>query len=781
MSALIPLGRALALATAALVMAFAVVAPSGPAWAGEPAPGADVAPTRAGTDEDATETSSAPDTDESQPPDTDESETPDTGESQTPDGEQDATSTQPTSPSAAPTPSVDPDVLAEQRARELAAAEQRAREAAAEAQARAQAAAERRAAQLAAAGRRAQVSWEGHGRPRKLIIVRERSIDLVTDGRLTRQVPRAGGALRLTTLDRFVPDDWLVVDGALATLGAAVVLSPAQSLTLGGDVRTVHLTGGPTAPDAAAIYTGRGRLALSGVTVDSLDPTTSAAMPVGPGRPFLVVSSGGRLDAVDSQVTDLGTDPAEPAPRAGLTLGETSSGSLVRTTFHRNGIALKLDRTQDVRLDDVTVADSTADGLVLRGDRATTMIGVKAEGNGGNGVVVTGPSSDRPVRGISASGNTLFGLALVGQDAAQVRGIVTDGNRAGGVRVSWSTDVAISDLASTADTIGLYTHVGSTRITVDRAIITGSRRAMHVEKTTRGLTVRASTINAASITGISVGGHEIVLDDVAVTGSAAAVRVETGAGEVTADGLRINGGQRGIVALPATRNVVLRRVGFTGVGQTALRSFSPYLVVVDSAITGSATGIDAGAATLVSRVTIDEVDQGIRARSSGVIDLDELDISAFSVGVNVASGTPVRLARSHIDALESVRGELTQDGPNDLSLPPLNLLGTIGIPLILLALLLEWVDVVRNRDSERPVRRTPPDLTVTASMFSWDRRESHASALLDADADSGRTGSAGQTPAGARRIRGLSHLRRRRPDHDPAVPAGAGRASTKQD
>ena len=36
---------------------------------------------------------------------------------------------------------------------------------------------------------------------------------MVTDGRLVTQAPRAGGALKLSTLDRFVPADWLVLDG----------------------------------------------------------------------------------------------------------------------------------------------------------------------------------------------------------------------------------------------------------------------------------------------------------------------------------------------------------------------------------------------------------------------------------------------------------------------------------------------------------------------------------------------------------------------------------------
>src|SRR4029450_8324053 len=95
----------------------------------------------------------------------------------------------------------------------------------------------------------------------------------------------------------------------------------------------------------------------------------------------------------------------------------------------RNSIGLRLDRTQGVRLEDVTVSDSVADGLVLRGDHATTAVRVRADGNGANGGRVTGPSSDRPVTGISASRNTLFGIALVGQTGLRVADVVTGDNR----------------------------------------------------------------------------------------------------------------------------------------------------------------------------------------------------------------------------------------------------------------------------------------------------------------------------------------------------------------
>ena len=612
--------------------------------------------------------------------------------------------------SAAPTRDPQPAPVPDPK--QQAAAQRQAREQAAAAAAGVQARAQKRAAQLAAAGQRAQASWVSHGHPKKMVIVRQRSIDVVEDGRLTRQAPRSGGALTLATLDRFVPTDWVVVSRDSADVSAAIVLGPGQRLTLGDAVKTVRLAGGPTAADAASLYTGSGRLILRGVTIGSFDASNQQPLPVGPGRPFIVVNGGGHIEATDASINDLGTLPTDPAPRAALALSQTSTGSLVRTTLARSGIGLKLDRTDRVRLEAVTVADSAGDGLVLRGDQGTALIDVRSTGNGGNGVLVTGPSSERPITGISASGNKLFGLAMLGQTTPKVDHVATAGNAVGGIRVSASTDVAISDITATDDPIGVYTHVGSDRVVIERAQIVGARRGLHIEKTTKALTLNASSITGASVAGVSIGGHDTTLNQVSISDSATAVRVERGAAGVAINGMSMFGGSDGLVALSATKDVVLRNVNSDGVSRTAIRTFSTGLQILDSRISGGSTGVDAGAATTISNTVIDDVQEGIRSRSDDPVVVNDAVVSALSVGINVAPGSPVRLAGSHVDALEAIRGTLSQDGINELSLPPLNLLGAIGVPLILLALVLEQVQTYRQRGVARTARRLPPPLAL---------------------------------------------------------------------
>jgi hypothetical protein len=482
-------------------------------------------------------------------------------------------------------------------------------------------------------------------------------------------------------------------------------------MTLGGDVTSVRLAGGTDTADAASIYTGRGKLNLRGVTVGSFDKNTGGPLPVGEGRPFIVVSGGGRFDSVDSTVQDLGTPTSDAGARAGLGLGLNSTGSLVRTTLARNSIGLKLDRTSGVKLDDVTVRESESDGLVLRSDKATTMVGVKAENNAGNGVLVTGPTVDRPITGITASGNAAFGVALLGQTGSTIDGVTTVANKVGGIRVSWSTDIDLRSVTTNNDPIGVYTHVGSAGIELEKVHLIGARRGLQVEKTTRDLTITDSTIERASITGVAIGGHEVTLDKLTVNDSATGVRVERGAGDVIAQGLNVSGGDDGFVALTATKGIVLRNLTVDGASRAALRTFSTDLQLVNGRLTGSSTGIDAGAATVITATTIGGVDEGIRARSTDAIKVTDADVSALTVGINAAPGSPISLVNSRVDALEAIRGNVQQVGANHLSLPPLNLLGAIGVPLILVALILEQVQVYRQGGVRRASRRVPPTVS----------------------------------------------------------------------
>lgn len=547
--------------------------------------------------------------------------------------------------------------------------------------------------------------WDSRGRPERLIIIRRNGIDTVANGRLQRHIVRPVSSITIRGLAAYMPSTWLSIDGSTARLSASLVLSTGVALDVGAPVNTLLLTGGATAPAAASIFTGGGSLALRGVRISSADPVTGAPMPVGTGRPYILVSGGGRLDASDSMINDLGATIG-PKTYAGLVFNAGSRGSVVRTALARNTVGLRLDQSDGVSLQDVAVSHSVTDGLVLTGDTGTVLVDVKSEANGKNGVIVSGRSSPRPITGVSTHANHDFGLVVDGQTRPQISAIVTADDGAGGMEINHSTDVSVTGFTATDEPLGIYTHVSSARVALDRLDITGGRRGVVVEKTTADLTLANSKVEGAEL-GVSLGGHQMRLTDVTVTDSTTAAVVERGAADVGFVRLTISGGKDGFIANPATTGVVVRDLAAAGISNTAVRALSPGEQILGGQINGSVTGIDVQAPTTLSGVTIVGADTGVRARTAQSVHADQVDVTAINVGISIADGTPFLLSDSRVHALESIRGTAEERGPNDLSLPALSVLGAIGVPLILFAVVLEMVAALRQRRSARR-RNTPP-------------------------------------------------------------------------
>jgi hypothetical protein len=564
-------------------------------------------------------------------------------------------------------------------------------------------------------------SWEARGRPHRMAIVRDFRIDLVTEGRVTRQVARGRGPATISDLDRALPANWLTINDGTAVLSATVVLVRGVELQLGGSgLRTLQLAGGTTAADAASIHTGGGRVALTGITVTSVDPATGQPVPAtAAGRPTLVASSGGRLDVVDSTITDLGVPPAGTTSTddgiASVEFRTGSTGSLVRTSVARGSVGVELSRSRGVHLEEVTVSESAEDGLVLSGDQGTTMSGIRANGNGGNGVLVTGDPSPRPVTGISTNANGGFGVAVVGQNGIQVDGVVTLADEGGGLRLSRSTDVTVTGFTATDQRIGVFTHVHSSGIVLNGVHTTGGSRGLVTEKSTTGLEARNSTFTGARVAGVAIDGGDIALNDVQVSDSLAGVRVERGAHDIRLTGLNVQGGRDGVVTSPATTGVVVSDLVVDHVESDAVRTFSPGARITGARISGGTTGIDVAAGATITDTTITGAEEGIHSRSPDPVYASGVTVDTMDVGVNSAPGSPFTLVNSSVHALESVRGNIDQQGVNDLSLPPLNLLGAIGIPLIVLAVVLEELHSARQRRLGGTTRRRRPPLPTGAT------------------------------------------------------------------
>jgi Right handed beta helix region len=567
-------------------------------------------------------------------------------------------------------------------------------------------------------------SWEARGRPNRMVIVRDFRMDLVTNGRLTRQVGHNGGPVGIADLDRALPASWLSVDGDTAVLSATVVLVRGIQLEFGGPgstLRTLQLAGGAAPADAASIHTGGGRVALNGITVTSVDPATGQPLPAtAAGRPSLVASSGGRLDVVDATIGDLGAAAVPTASStddgtAAIEYRTDSTGSLVRTNVARATVGVELARAQGVHLEEVTVSESAGDGLVFSGDQGTTMSGIRADSNAGNGVLVTGNPTSRPIGGITTNANGAFGVVVVGQDGIQVSGVATVADGAGGLRLSRSTDVTVADFQATDQRIGIFTHVNSGGIVLDGVHTTGGSRGLVTEKSTKGLEARNSSFAGARVAGTALDGADIALTDVQVSDSRAGVRVERGAHDIRLTGLAVQGGRDGIVTAPATTGLVISDLTVDYVESDAVRTFSPGARITGTRITGGTTGIDVAAGATITETTITAAEEGIHSRSPELVYASGVNVDTMDLGVNSAPGSPFTLVNSSVHALESVRGVVDQRGVNDLSLPPLNLLGAIGVPLIVLAIVMEELHTARQRRLGTGTRRRRPPLPTGAA------------------------------------------------------------------
>jgi hypothetical protein len=451
------------------------------------------------------------------------------------------------------------------------------------------------------------------------------------------------------------------------------------------------------------------------VTVTSLDTTSGQAVAAdAAGRPYIRVSDQGRLDATNSVLTDLGTKPTgDNQGTPAISFGRGSTGTLNGVTFQRNATGLTLAASQGVRLQDVSVSESAENGIVLRGDRATVLRGVKAERNGDNGVLVSGDPGARPITGISTTGNKSYGVSISGQKNVEISDLTLSGDQAGGLELNRTTDSKVTGVTTTDEPNGVFLHVNSANVLLDAMTISGGRIGIAEEKTTKGLHVTGSTIDNAHVAGIAIGGHDTLLDGLTVKGSRTGVRVERGAGGVTANKLSLIGGDDGLVTSGGTSGVVVNELTTDGV-DNALRNLSSGMQITGGTIRGGRTGMDLQAGTTVKGIQVGLTTTGIRARAAEPIALDAVSVDAVSVGVESQAGSAVTLRDSSVHALEAVRGAVTLLGSTDLSLPPLNLLGAIGLPLIVLAILLEVMHLLRSRGVGPTRRMLPPPVPVGA-------------------------------------------------------------------
>ncbi|MDT7598440.1 MAG: hypothetical protein QOK26_517, partial [Pseudonocardiales bacterium] len=621
--------------------------------------------------------------------------------------------------------------------------------------AKAQAAANRRAAQRAAQAASALANWNRTGRPNQLVIVRGRHIDLVVNGRMANRVVRAAGPLTLATLARYLPAGWLSLPGnGSAQLTASVVLTAGTLLDNGPDVHVLNLASGPNSNTAAGLWVGHATLNLHGLTVNAVDPPAGTPAATAQ-RGFLVAGNGGTLNVADATLTNLGAPPpvkpvvppapapgtravpgartpSAPAPapvvlpagtrnEPGIAFSPGSTGSVVRSTLKGNGIGLKLAGSRNVHLDTVTMTQSKADGLVLRGDQGTTMKAVHSQHNAGNGVLVNGASSPRPISGFDTLGNQRFGLAVIRQNQPQISNVTSVGDQAGGVRLTATTGAAVTNVSSTDSPVGLIVNGGSNHLKLTGVHTRGGLRGIVATGGVSALEIASAQVTGAGRAGIAVAATDANLHQLTISGSTTGLQISGRAARITVTDVHVSGGHTGIRIAEGASVVALNQVATDGVSGTGISTAAPGTKITNARVTGGTTGINARAAADITSTSVSGVNEAIHSGPAVQVTGKKVDLLAAATGVKVDPNGVFLLTDSRVRAHLALRGQVDLFGANTISPPPFNWVGAFGVLFIALAFLLELAHFIRQRRKVRvafaPVERAAPvPATATAPV-----------------------------------------------------------------
>jgi hypothetical protein len=565
------------------------------------------------------------------------------------------------------------------------------------------AAAEIRRRHAANAARSAEAEWVRAGKPPRLIIVRQRNIDIVTDGQLSTRISRGSGVLTLATLAASAPTGWVATSGNSAHLSAVLLLT--RGTTVDPGVRRLRMSGGPDPATAASIRVGSGTLNLHDITVASIDPVTGQAPPASAaGRPFIVVGAGGHLNATDTTVNELGTAAPEGGDHAGLVFTPGSTGSLVRISIWGNYVGLKLSGSVAVYLDTVTVARSSGNGLVLRGDRETVMRAVRSADNDRNGVLIDGTAAARTVSGIDTSNNSDYGIAVIRQDNLTLNNVSSTADRRGGLRLTGCTNCSTSGVTVVDDTVGVLVNGGSARVKLVSTHVSGGNQGLVVTHGVSGVDIENIQIERAAVSGVNISATDVALRALAVSYSTTAIKITGAASGIILTSPVVSGGRDGLVIGATVRQVTLLDPDVSGVSHAGVITSMPGLRISGGRIYGGNTGINARGATVLDGTSVGWVNEGIHVGQSVVVRGNHIDVNAITSGIKVDSGAEFVLIDSQVRAREALRGDVTQQGDNYISPPQFPWLRSFGILVMSAAFALQLIFIMRSRRFRRLAR-----------------------------------------------------------------------------
>ncbi|CAM5714897.1 right-handed parallel beta-helix repeat-containing protein [Streptomyces aurantiogriseus] len=554
-------------------------------------------------------------------------------------------------------------------------------------------------------------AWQRSGRPDRLMVVRPGTAALISHGSVVKRLYPPYGPLPLSWLAANAGREWVgyvpVKAGESRTvrINTAVLLTPGTTLQMGRRTPTVLMTAGKTAASGTWISGSRANLDIDDVTLTSAaaDGTDPAPADMA-GRPYLAMGAGGRMTITGTEVIGFGRGAGAPSRESGVTWGRTATGSATGSTFQGGRTGLRLTGSTEVALDKVTVKGSVQDGVVLDGDRGTTVRGLTVEGSGGNGVTVGG-TDRRSLSGITTSDSHGTGIKATAQRGLTLTATASHHDAGGGVRlvscVSCTLDQAVVDGAPSAISVS----GPGARVTVRDARLTGGGDGAGVALAAdiAGATVTGGTISGFD-RGIAIGGPDVRVDGTTVTGAGTGVEVYGRARDVALHSVVVRGGRAGVTASATTTDVVLSDVRISGTSRKGLASASEGLVVTGGSVSGALTAVDLGASARLEKLTVSDARRGmhlaagVHARGQG------LDILAERKGIQADADAWISITDSRVRAPTALsgKGTIKRLGHTEVTLPPFPWLGFAALVALVLAVLLQTVHQVRHRRTPRP-------------------------------------------------------------------------------
>ncbi|WP_030256021.1 right-handed parallel beta-helix repeat-containing protein [Streptomyces violens] len=554
-------------------------------------------------------------------------------------------------------------------------------------------------------------AWQRTGQPDKLMVLRPRSVSLLSNGVVVRRLYPGTPSVSLGWLAANAGREWIGSEpGRPSTvrIRTAVLLAPDTILRIDDRTKKVLLTAGRTARSGTWISGSRAALDVDSTTLASVAEDGSSPAPASaPGRPYLSMGAGGRMDFRNATVSGFGRiGTSATADQSGVTWARGSTGSATGTTFQDNHTGLRLAGSQGVSLKNVTATGAVEDGIVLKGDRGTKVSGLAAESNGRTGIALGG-TDNRTLTGLNTRDNDGAGIKATLQRGLRLNSPTSHFDMGGGIDLTSCRECVVHKATvESSSRAAVRVSGGDSTVSVQDPELTGhngSEPGILLAEGIGGATVSGGSLSGFD-RGIGITGSRVRVERTSLSANRTGIAIGGGADRVALRDVRVDGGETGVLVSGATRHITLNGVRVSEASRKGLASSSPGLKVTGGALSGGTTAVDLGAAARLENVSIGSSHRGMHlaegVRASG----KSLDVLAERQGIDADARSLLDLTDSRVRAPVALDGdgEVKRHGKTEVSLPPFPWLGFAALVALALAVVLQTLHHVRHRGTPRP-------------------------------------------------------------------------------